>query len=116
MDESINRKVWNVWNSGTERGETVKYNISIRLDAILLNKIDKYAKSRKITRTKAITTLLENTKVIQLDMGADIIKELHSIECFLGKSSLSNQEKFEIERCCNKLWQLLNLITEKIQR
>ena len=93
----------------------MKQNISIRLDFELVEKIDKYAKSRKITRTKAITTLLENTKVIKLDTGADIIKELHTIECCLGKSSLSNQEKFEIERCCNKLWLLLNLIIEKIQ-
>lgn len=94
----------------------MKYNLSIRLDADLFNKIDKYAKSRKITRTKAIKTMLENTKVIQLDMGADIIKELHTIECCLAKSDLSNKEKFEIERCCNKLWLLLNLITEKIQQ
>ena len=94
----------------------MKQNISIRLDFELLKKIDGYAKSRKITRTKAIKTLLENTKVIQLDMGADIIKELHTIECCLGKYDLSNKEKFEIERCCNKLWLLLNLITEKIQR
>lgn len=105
----------NVWNSGTEV-IFLKQNISIRLDFELLKKIDRYAESRKISRTQAIKDVLESTNIIQLDEGADIIKELHSIECCLGKSSLSNQEKFEIERCCNKLWQLLDLITEKIQR
>lgn len=94
----------------------LKQSVSIRLDVALLKKIDGYAKSRKISRTQAIKDMLKSNNIIQLAEGADIIKELHSIECCLGKSSLSNQEKFEIERCCNKLWQLLNLITEKIQQ
>lgn len=93
----------------------MKQRISIRLDVELLEKIDRYADSRKTTRTQAIKTMLESANIIQLKEGADIIKELHTIEYHLGKSSLSNQEKFEIERCCNKLWLLLNLTIAKIQ-
>lgn len=93
----------------------MKQRISIRLDVDLLDKIDRYAKSRKITRSKAIKIMLENTEVIQLSEGTDIIKYLHIIECLLTKSNLSNREITEIERCCTKLWLSLNLITEKIQ-
>lgn len=93
----------------------MKNNISIRIDTDLLDTIDKYAKSRKITRSKAIKIMLKNTEVIQLSEGADIIKYLHIIECLLAKSNLSNRETTEIERCCTKLWLSLNLITEKIQ-
>jgi len=93
----------------------MKNNISIRIDTDLLDIIDKYAKSRKITRSKAIKIMLKNTEVIQLSEGADIMKELHAIECYLGKSVLSNKEKAEIERCCSNLWLLLNSTIEKIR-
>lgn len=94
----------------------LKQNISIRLDFELLKKIDRYAESRKISRTQAIKTMLENANIVQLNEGAEILNKLHLVECSLSKSNLSNQEKANLERACNKLWLLLNLITEKIQR
>ena len=60
--------------------------------------------------------MLENTYVVQLNEGAEILNKLHLVECSLSKSNLSNREKANLERACNKLWLLLNLITEKIQR
>lgn len=94
----------------------MKQNISIRLDFELLKKIDRYAESRKISRTQAIKNMLENTNVVQLNQGAEILNKLHLVECSLGKSNLSNQEKTDLERVCIRLWQLLNLTIEKIQQ
>ena len=93
----------------------MKQNISIRLDFELLKKIDRYAESRKISRTQAIKTMLENANIVQLNEGAEILNKLHLVECSLSKSNLSNQEKTNLERVCIRLWQLLNLIIEKIQ-
>lgn len=93
----------------------LKESVSIRLDVALLKRIDRYAKSRKISRTQAIKTMLENTYVVQLNEGAEILNKLHLVECSLSKSNLSNQEKTNLERVCIRLWQLLNLIIEKIQ-
>lgn len=103
--------LWNERNGG----DYLKQNVSIRLDIEMLEKIDRYADSRKISRTQAIKDMLESTNIIQLNEGAEILKKLHLVECSLSKSNLSNQEKTNLERACIRLWQLLNLIIAKIQ-
>ena len=59
--------------------------------------------------------MLENTKIFELKQGAEILILLHAIEILLKKSNLSSFEKKDIEGCCDKLWQLLSLITAEIQ-
>ncbi len=88
-------------------------NISVRLDISLLNRIDDFAKSRNITRSKAIAIMLRSTQIIVLTEGSELVKVLFNIERLLQSNSYKSEIKLEKER--EKLWQLLNSITKKIQ-
>lgn len=92
-----------------------KKNISVTLDESLLKTISLYAKSRYISRSSAIESMLENVRVIVIEEGADIIKLLYSLDTMLKNIRLSNDDKNCIREVCGGIWQLLNLITEKIQ-
>ena len=92
----------------------MKKTVTLRIDNELLNKIDSYAELRHMNRSKAIVSMLENTQVIVITEGVEIIKYLTALDVFLKHSHQPDCEK--IEGICDELWQLLSLITEKIQR
>ena len=83
-----------------------KISVSIRLDSRLVEKVDLFAKQRNLTRSKAITLMLENTKIVILSEGTEILKLLHLL------CSKEDYTKGGLE----ELWQLLNSITEKVQQ
>ena len=89
--------------------------VTLRIASNLLQKIDLYANKRHTSRSQAIITFLENTQVIIIEEGTEIIKTLNKIDVSL-KHSQQTEEFKTIERLCDELWQLLNLITEKIPR
>lgn len=93
-----------------------KKNISITLDKRLLEKINTFAKSRYMTRSSAISYMINKVKIIVIQDGAEIVKLLFSIDSLLKNSNLSYEQTQDIERICNRIWQLLNLITEEIQQ
>ena len=92
-----------------------KKSISIRIDEKLLKSIDSYAQSRRMSRTQAITSMLKNTKIILINEGPELIKSLYSLDTLLKRCDLERREREKIEGVCNEIWQLLNLITAKIQ-
>ena len=81
-------------------------SVSIRLDSRLVAKVDLFAKQRNLTRSKAIALMLENTKIVILSEGTEILKLLHLLY------SKEDYTKGTLE----ELWQLLNSITEKVQQ
>lgn len=93
-----------------------KKNISVSIDENLLETVNLYAKSRYISRSSAIESMLRNVRVIVIEEGAEIIKLLYSLDTLLKNSRLSNDNKKCIREVCDKIWQLLNLITEKIRQ
>ena len=100
----------NNWNAGTP--EHNKKTVTLRMEYTLLKKVDLCAKSRHISRSKAIITLLENSQVVVIEEGVEIIKVLNEIDILLKDNQ---QMKFQnLERICDELWRLLSLITEKI--
>ena len=106
-----------LWNGGKKNEQK---SISIRIDENILTLIDSYAHSRRMSRSKAIISMLERTNIIIINEGPEIIKTLHSLDILLKKNNqginsweINNRET--IEGVCNQLWQLLNLITAKIQ-
>lgn len=93
-----------------------KKNISITLDESLIEKINLYAKSRYISRSSAIESMLRNVRVIVIEEGSEIIKLLYSLDTLLKNSRLTYEDKKSIREVCNGIWLLLNLITGKIQQ
>lgn len=93
-----------------------KKNISISLDEDTLNMINEYAESRHISRSSAVSYMLGNVRVIVINEGSEILKALYSLDTLLKNRQISSDDKTKIERMCNQVWQLLNLITEKIQQ
>ncbi len=93
-----------------------KKNISVTLDESLIQIINLYAKSRYISRSGAIESMLKNVRVIVIEEGAEIIKLLYSLDTLLKNSRLTYEDKKYIKEVCEGLWQSLNLITEKIQQ
>lgn len=93
-----------------------KKNISVSLDSDILNKVNEYAESRHISRSSAVSYMLDNVRVIVINEGSEILKALYSLDTLLKDRQMSNNDKNKIERTCNQIWQLLNLITEKIQQ
>ena len=88
--------------------------VTLRIESNLLKKIDLCANKRHISRSRAIITFLENTQVIVIEEGTEIIKILNKIDVSLKHSQQTEFKK--IERLCDELWRLLNSITEKIPR
>ena len=93
-----------------------KRNISIKIDETLLDTIDTYAKSRCISRTKAIVSMLNNVQIIIINEGAELLRQLYRIDILLKTQNLDYTEKEKIKGVCEDIWQLLSLITEKIPR
>ena len=83
-----------------------KISVSVRLDPGIVTQVDLLAKQRNLTRSKAIALMLENTKIVILSEGAEILKLLHLLY------SKEDYTKGVLE----ELWQLLNSITEKVQQ
>ena len=108
--QEIYKILMELWNGV----KSMKKTVTLRIDNEMLNKIDSYAELRHMNRTQAIVSMLENTQVIVITEGVDIIKNLTALDVFLKHSHQSDCKK--IERICDELWQLLSLITEKIQR
>lgn len=88
-----------------------KKNISVTLDENLLEIINAYSKSRHISRSSAISHMLSKGQIVIIQEGAELIRLLISIEILLKKEILTCNDKENVERVCNELWQLLNLIT-----
>lgn len=93
-----------------------KKNISVTLDESLIETINLYAKSRYTSRSRAIEAMLKNVRVIVIEEGAEIVRQLYSLDGLLKNSKIPREDKKSIEEVCNGIWLLLNLITEKIQR
>lgn len=93
-----------------------KKNISVSIDEYLLETVNSYAKSRYISRSSAIESMLRNVRVIVIEEGAEIIELLHSLDTLLKNGRLSNDDKKCIREVCEGIWLLLNLITGKIQQ
>ena len=53
-----------------------KKNISITLDESLLETVNLYAKSRYISRSEAIASMLREVRVIVIEEGAEIVRQL----------------------------------------
>ena len=92
-----------------------KVNISLKIDRELFEIIEEYAESRHMNRTKAITSMLSNTNVITLTEGTAILGQLYKIDAILQSSELPHEISLELRKVSDNIWQLLNLITEKIQ-
>lgn len=60
--------------------------------------------------------MLSKGQIVIIQEGAELIRLLISIEILLKKEILTGNDKENVERVCNELWQLLNLITEEIQQ
>lgn len=93
-----------------------KKNISVSIDENLLETVNLYATSRYISRSKAIESMLREVRVIVIEEGAEIVRQLYSLDGLLKNSKIPREDKKSIEEVCNGIWQLLNLITEKIQQ
>ena len=102
-----------LWNGGFNM---CKKNISVTLDESLLETINLYAKSRYISRSSAIDSMLRNARVIVIEDGSEIIKLLYSLDTLLKNSRLACEDKKSIKEMCDEIWQLLNLITGEIRQ
>jgi len=92
-----------------------KKSISLRLDSNILETVDEYAESRRMSRTEAITDMLCSTKVVILKEGAEIMSHLYSLDMKLSRIPISVWDLREVEEVCDAVWQLLSSITVEIQ-
>lgn len=91
-------------------------NISIRLDKSLLNIIDDFAKSRNISRAKAITIMLRSTHITIIPNGAELAKALFRIQSLLSQTNITTFVENEIRKEIKQIWRLLDSITETTQQ
>ena len=91
-------------------------NISIRLDRSLLNTINEFAKSRNISRSKAITIMLRSTHVTILPEGTALVKALFRIESLLSYSNITTFTENEIREVIKETWKSLDFIIDDTQQ
>lgn len=91
----------------TDKKATV---ITFRASEQLIRKIDFCAKERNLSRSSAITLLLENSEIYIVPYGLEILNLLTSIDILLKQRECYN----DVLEVCNELWRLLSLITESI--
>lgn len=100
-------------NTGTEVLNVAKKNVSVKMDESLIKTIDRYAQSRRMSRSEAMVSMLNNVQIILIHEGAEIMMLLHSLDGLLKNNRISHEDKEKIKGVCEGIWQLLNLITEK---
>ena len=91
-------------------------NISIRLDKSLLNIIDDFAKSKNISRAKAITIMLRSTHITIIPNGAELSKALFRIQSLLSHTNITTFAENEIRKEIKQIWLLLDSTTENAQQ
>lgn len=90
--------------------------ISFKVSKNVYREIEHRMDLLKVNRSQAITLAILNSKIIAVKEGPQLVALLHRIEGLLIKSDIMAGEKTCIRKVCDDLWQLLSLITEKIQR